>query len=156
MSKQVPASISCPKCGQTSEISLYRSIWIEYPENRKLIFNNQINVFSCHRCGFSEKIPFSLLATNVKRHIAVWYEPSPDPHVESDMKQYAAQFGPKSFYAIAPRIRNWEDFKNKIVELEGRTGIKSDLIVSTEMQNNMGWDVGSTKERDKKAWWKIW
>jgi Zn ribbon nucleic-acid-binding protein len=156
MSKQVSADVPCPKCGQYSEISLYRSIWIEYSENRKLIFDNKINLFTCQKCGHSTSVPFSLLATNIKKHIAVWYEPYPDTDVENDIKLYAQHFGAGSFYATAPRIKDWEEFKKKIIELEGKEEVKSDLAISPEMQDKMRGFIGSIKKQRKKPWWQFW
>lgn len=99
-------------------MELYRSIWIEDPENRKKIFDNDINVLDCPNCKDRTRIEFPFLATNVKRKFAVWYEPIPDPAIDADIQQYASHFGNDSFYAKAPRIRNWDAFKTKITELE--------------------------------------
>lgn len=132
MSKKVEGEIDCPKCGTRFPVTLYRSVWIEDPAMRDLVFTDRINLIRCPKCGNSGAAPFSLLATNVKRGFAVWYEPYPDPMVDSDRASYARHFGPDSFYAAAPRIKAWELFKETILkfergELVGRPPAVSDL-----------------------------
>ena len=51
MSKQVEVEVTCPKCRVQFETTLYRSLWIEYPENRNLIFNDEINLVTCPSCS---------------------------------------------------------------------------------------------------------
>jgi len=143
---------------------LYRTIWIENRENRKLVFDDKINVVVCAKCKLRTKLEFSLLCTNVKEHIAVWYEPHPDPDVDKDMKDYAQHFGASSFYATAPRIRDWKAFKEKIVELEQRTGMKPAAKLSPEMQSKMRGFLDHLKEQQAQkkqagvnallAWWR--
>ena len=43
MSKKVRANIRCPKCNHEAPIELYRSIWVEEPQNRALILSDAIN-----------------------------------------------------------------------------------------------------------------
>lgn len=118
MSKKVRAAIRCPQCSHETETDLYRTIWVEYPDNRALIFNNAINVVTCSQCKLSQRVDFPFLATNVQRHIAVWYEPYPDEQIDIDVNLYRRQFGPDHFFAKAPRIREWEAFKQTLVKLE--------------------------------------
>src|ERR1041385_4553550 len=120
MSKTFSIELSCPFCQSDFPATLYRTIWIEDSENRKLVFEDKINVVTCPNCGRESHVQSSLLATNVREHIAVWYEPYPDPQVEEDLRLYAKHMGADSFYATAPRIRDWAAFKEKIVELEQR------------------------------------
>ena len=150
MSKTLQARIRCPNCENQFETTLYRSIWIEFPENRKLVFDDKINRVTCPACKMQTKLEFPFLCTNVKEHIAVWYEPCPDPDVEKDAQLYAKHHGPSSFYATAPRIRDWNAFKEKIVELEQRTGMKPPSRLSPEMQEKMQGFVDHLKEEQAK------
>ena len=147
MSKQLPARIRCPNCDNQFEAVLYRSIWIEDRANRKLIYDDQINVVICPKCKVKTKLEFPFLCTNVKEHIAVWYEPYPDPEVDRDIKQYAKHFGPSSFYATAPRIRDWKAFKEKIIELEQRTEMKPAGKPSLEMRGKMRGFINHIKNK---------
>ena len=147
MSKQLQANIRCPNCEHQFEATLYRSIWIEYPENRKLIFDDKINLVTCPACNSNTRLPFSFLCTNVKKQIAVWYEPYPDADVEKDVEQYAKHTGPRSFYATAPRIRDWDEFKQKIVELERQPGMRQAAELSPEMRENFQGFVRSLRDK---------
>jgi hypothetical protein len=118
MSKQVGAHIKCPSCGTETEFFLYRSLWIEAPENRKMVFEDRVNLFVCPSCGRSEQTKFPFLCTNTKLGFAVWYEPYHDEAIDRDIEDYKKNIGPNSFYATAPRVQDWQEFKNKIVEFE--------------------------------------
>lgn len=118
MSKRVEAELECTGCGTDFEATLYRSLWIEYAENRNLVFEDRVNVVECPSCHGRTRIPFSLLCTNVDRNIAVWYEPFPDEAVDKDLKGYEVVFGPDSFLAMAPRIGDWDEFKRTIRRFE--------------------------------------
>jgi len=118
MSKQVGAMLKCPKCGAEKEAQLYRSLWIEDPKNREMVFKDKVNIFECAGCGFSERLAFSLLCTNKDKKFAIWYEPAPDPAVDKDIADYKKHMGPNSYFARAPRIEDWEEFKATIVDLE--------------------------------------
>ena len=89
MSKRVDATITCPGCGRQYPVKLYRTIWGEYEENRDLVMNDQAN-------------------------FAVWWEPQHDPSVDTDTQGFARMFGAGSFYATAPRVQDWEEFKRTI------------------------------------------
>lgn len=151
MSKQLQAQIRCPNCKHQFVATLYRTIWIEYPENRKLIFDDKINVVTCPACKSKTKLPFPFLCTNVKEQIAVWYEPYPDADVEKDVQQYAKHTGPRSFYATAPRIQDWHAFKEKIIELEQQTGMRQAAGLSPEMREKFQGFVQSLQEKQKSS-----
>jgi CpXC protein len=118
MSKKVDVSIQCPHCGHAQNAVLFRSIWAEDPENRSLILNDQVNIFRCDVCKHKERLDFPFLCTNVRKQIAIWYEPYHDEQVDADAKQYATHMGPNSFYAKAPRIADWQEFKAKFLQME--------------------------------------
>lgn len=117
MSKRVEARIQCPSCGLSKQMSLYRSLWVEDQANLALVMSDTLNLFECARCGLREQLPFAVLCTNVKRSIAIWYEPEPDPAVDDDIRQYTARFGPNHFFSRAERIADWEHFKRRLSEL---------------------------------------
>lgn len=133
MSKKIPAEIQCPSCRSKFNVELYRSIWIEDDENRNLIFNDEINAVTCPSCNVCTKLKFPFLCTNVKKGIAVWYEPYHDAEIDKDIALYKAKMGKDSFYATAPRVQDWEEFKKKIVELEGKSKNGGKAQVSEDM-----------------------
>ena len=122
MSKKIRAIITCPYCMHKFEMELYRSIWGEFPENRDLVLSDKINVAHCPKCNQSTKLDFSLLYTNPQKQIAIWWEPEFDPDVEKDEKEFKKNL-PNTPLANAPRIRDWNNFKEKIIELENKNTI---------------------------------
>ncbi len=123
MSKTVELDLTCPQCKKQWKATAYRSIWMESQENLSLILNDQINLIKCQFCGFSDRLPFALLATNVEKRIAIWYEPYPDPHVDSDIELYRKHYGEESFFAKAPRVQEWAEFKRRLVQLNSRPDV---------------------------------
>jgi hypothetical protein len=88
-----------------------------------LILNDRINVVQCPACGFSDRLPFAFMATNVKKAVAIWYEPYPDPHIDSDLVLYRKHYGTDCFWARAPRIQNWAEFKRRLVQLNSQPDV---------------------------------
>ncbi len=119
MSKRIDAKATCPDCNHAWRIQLYRSLWVEDGKNRQLVAEDKVNVVACPECGLSQRIEFPFLCTNVKRNIAIWYEPYPDPEIDKDIALYAKSFGQNSFYARAPRVKSWNEFKAKLIQMEG-------------------------------------
>jgi hypothetical protein len=138
MSKQVEAQVTCSSCDHKFTATLYRSIWVEQPDNRQLIFDDQINTLTCPACQFQEQAEFPFLATNVKKEFAVWYEPVPDPAIDEDATEYLRLFGPGNFYATAPRVSDWEDFKAKLEELEQQAETRP---TSSKVARPPGWEL---------------
>jgi hypothetical protein len=118
MSATVPAEVTCPQCRERFRVTLYRTLWIEQPDKRDLIFSDKVNIVTCPSCHWAERLEFPLLATNAGRGIAVWYEPYRDDQIDRDLAQYDRLLGKNSFLARAPRIREWWRFKEAISELE--------------------------------------
>ena len=160
MSKRLGADITCPKCGHVFQTQLYRTIWIEEPENRALIINNKINAVTCPSCKHHERLHFPFLCTNVKMKFAIWYEPYHDDQIDKDVEDYRKHFGPNSFYARAPRIADWETFKAKMLEMEAA----APYVVGNEVElsDNIRMDIGrfvksvtnaADKTKKKSRWW---
>jgi hypothetical protein len=151
MSKQISANINCPQCQGEFSGSVYRSIWIENPKNRELIFSNKINTIVCPHCKAEEKLEFPFLCTNVDKQIAIWYEPYPDSQIDKDIAGYRSQMGENSFYAKAPRIKDWGEFKEKIIEMEKKTPQKENAVkMSSEMKSNMKGFLDHIETKTKK------
>ncbi len=118
MSKIINAEIKCPKCQHQFEVSLYRTIWGERPENRELVMNNRINVKTCPSCQEEIRIVFPFLYTNAIKQFAVWWEPFHDPSIDTMRDGFASISGENGYLASALRIKDWEEFKNTIVKFE--------------------------------------
>jgi hypothetical protein len=118
MSKKLQASITCPSCKKQTAYSLFRSLWIEYKENRELVFSDRVNYFICPKCGYEKRLEFPFMCTNAKKRFAVWYEPYHDEQIDIDAEAYRKQMGIDSYLAQAPRIKEWDEFKDTILALE--------------------------------------
>lgn len=118
MSKKMPAEIKCQFCGYQFPFELYRSIWGEYPENRNLVMSDKINVAKCPKCKKSFKLPYAFMYTNAEKQFAVWYEPIHDSAVDIDVNAYKLHMGANSYFATAPRIKDWQEFKDTIIKFE--------------------------------------
>jgi Zn ribbon nucleic-acid-binding protein len=127
MSKTVELDLTCPQCQKQWKATAYRSIWVEFQENLDLILNDRINLVKCPSCGFSDRLPLAFLATNVGKRAAIWYEPYPDPHVDSDHVLYLKHYGEDSFYAKAPRVQDWAEFKRRLVQLNSQPDVPATM-----------------------------
>lgn len=118
MSKRIEATITCPNCAKQFLFTLYRTIWGEYEENKKLVLSDQINVSVCPSCKTRTKIPYPFMYVDVKKQFAIWWEPEYDSQIDKDALDYAKIFGDGNFYHKAPRIKNWEEFKKLVIKYD--------------------------------------
>lgn len=116
MSKLVDATITCPHCGKQYSTKLFRTIWGENESNRNMVLNDEINVLKCPHCGYSFKAPYPFMYVDVEKGFAVWWEPQYDAGIDSDLQGYTKMFGANSYYATAPRVADWEEFKQVVRE----------------------------------------
>lgn len=123
MTKKIDYNITCPKCGKAEDVSLYRIIWGETPGNRDKVFNNQINNFNCQDCGKISHVPVAFLYVHQSGSdsFAVWYEPTHDENIDSDIEGYKHLFyPPDNYYVTAPRINDYEELKETIIKFENK------------------------------------
>ena len=116
MSKQVKIAIQCPKCSHQYTGNFFRTIWGENEVNRDMVMEDRINIATCPSCGHQFHLPLAMMYVDVEKGFAVWWEPNHDPGVDSDSISYAKMFGVNSYYAKAPRISDWNEFKRVINE----------------------------------------
>lgn len=137
MSKRIEAKISCPGCGSQFNFTLYRTIWGEDPENRELVMSDKINVATCPNCKRAIKVPYPFMYTNSKQHFAVWWEPEFDHQIGKDSESYVQMMGAGNYFATAPRIKDWESFKNTIIKFEKGILKAKPATMSKELQEQM-------------------
>ena len=77
---------------------------------------DRINIATCPNCGHQFHLPLAMMYVDVDKGFAVWWEPNHDPGVDSDTAAYEKMFGVNSYYAKAPRIKDWEEFKQVVNE----------------------------------------
>jgi hypothetical protein len=155
MSSRVESTITCPYCSHKFSFTLYRSIWGEYPDNRELVMTNKINVASCPACKSSTKLNYPFIYTNSKLFFAVWWEPYYDTQIDKDAIGYAKMLGEESYLAKAPRIADWDEFKNTILkfergDLKGQLGSKSNEMAK-QVEGTMKQLLESTKKKPKSG-----
>lgn len=150
MSKRLEAKITCPSCGNQFDFTLYRTIWGEYPENRELVMSNKINVATCPRCKKETKLEFPFMYTNAKQQFAVWWEPEFDPQIGKDSEGYVQMMGAENYLAAAPRIKDWNDFKNTILKFERGELKAKPATVSKEMEEQMQGFLKHLQDKNKK------
>lgn len=114
MSKRVKIEIECPHCHQQYADEFFRTYWGEDEKMRANLMNDNVNIASCPHCGHKFHLPLAMMYVDVQAKFAVWWEPNHDPGIDSDSQGYAQIFGARSFYATAPRIADWEEFKRTI------------------------------------------
>ena len=150
MSKKIEASINCPNCDFQFNQTLYRSIWGEYPENKELVMNNEINMALCPSCGSKNKVHMSFIYTNAKKHFAVWWEPEYDSQIDADSQAYASMMGKDSYLASADRIKDWNEFKATIEKYENGELKRSPGVPSQKMQKDVQDFMSHLKNNNKK------
>ena len=150
MSKKIEASISCPNCNFQFNQTLYRSIWGEYPENKALVMNDEINMALCPSCGSKSKVFMSFIYTNAKKHFAVWWEPEYDSQIDADSKAYASMMGKDSYLAVADRIKDWDEFKVTIEKYEKGELKSNPGKPSEEMQKDFQDFINQLKNNNKE------
>jgi hypothetical protein len=133
------------------DADLYRSIWIDDSKNRQLIFDDLINAVKCPHCKVTTKLDFPFLCVDIKKEFALWFEPFHDPEIDKDIAQYTTHMGKNSFYAKAQRISNWQEFKEKIFELEGFDKNDSSLKLSNDLKKSFDMYLGDIKEKNKES-----
>ena len=114
MSKLVKIAIECPKCSHQYTGDFFRTIWGEHESNRNMVMEDRINIAKCPSCGHQFHLPLAMMYVDVKKNFAVWWEPYYDSGIDSDSAGYSKIFGERSYYATAPRISDWEEFKDTI------------------------------------------
>ena len=116
MSKIIDLQIQCPDCGQQYQAKAFRTLWGDgcTADDFTSRLTENTNMVTCPHCGRSFRLPLGLMYVDVKAGFAVWYEPQFDSNIDDEARQYAAMFGADSYYAKAPRIKDWEEFKRTI------------------------------------------
>ena len=116
MSKSIEFQIECPDCGKQYQAKAWRTLWGDgcTADNFTERLKDDTNMVTCPHCGHSFRLPLGLMYVDCKAGFAVWYEPQPDPNIDVETQQYAAMFGADSYYAKAPRVKDWDEFKRTI------------------------------------------
>jgi CpXC protein len=91
MSKMTIHNLECPHCGNKQETKVWHSVNVKLdPELKRTLFDAQINLFSCEKCGKKTFINAPLLYHDMTQQFCVQYYP---PEV-LDNPKFFLQFNP--------------------------------------------------------------
>ena len=134
MSKLVDITVTCPKCGQQYSAKVFRTLWGDGgTAQHNVLSNDKINVVECPHCHYAFRAPMAMMYVDCQAGFAVWWEPIHDDGIDKDKAGYASMFGPDSYYAKAPRVVDWEDFK-ETVQKYYRGELKANPITKMDFQ----------------------
>lgn len=115
MSKLIDITVTCPQCGQKYNTRVFRTLWGDggTTDNNPLSDDN-VNIVECPHCKYAFRAPLAMMYVDCQRGFAVWWEPIHDSGIDNDIIAYRNMFGADSYYAKAPRIQDWNDFKETV------------------------------------------
>ena len=124
MSQKNRVKLTCSNCENIFEATLFRTIWGEQKENRDLVMNDLINVIECPSCHTKTKVEYALMYNDPTILCGVWWEPYPENEIDQCVAGWSKMFGKGNYMVQAPRIKDWNVFKETIkkfyaVELKG-------------------------------------
>lgn len=152
MSQLVDITAVCPQCGTSYSAKLFRTIWGEVEGNRTKVMEDRINIIECPHCHHKYHAPLAMMYVDVVKKFAVWWEPIHDPGIDELAYSFSAMLGPGNFYETAPRVKDWEDFKETINkyyrgELKGQSE-----AVTQRQQRTMGRSIlCHQKDRERET-----
>jgi len=149
MSKKYEIEEKCPACSLPFKLTMYRSIWGEHPENREIVMSDAVNVAKCRACRLEIKIAASLFYTNAPNTFAVWWEPNPDPQIDADREGYIKLGGANCYLATAPRVKEWNEFKDTILKFERGELKGGPLTFSGDLQGAFKAMADSSRSKKK-------
>ena len=87
-----------------------------------------------------------MMYVDCKKGFAVWWEPIHDSGIDNETIAYSNMFGAESYYAKAPRIQDWEDFKDTVKKYY--TGeLKANPITKFDINALKGVAAGKKSEK---------
>ena len=147
MSKLIDITVTCPQCGQKYETKVFRTLWGDGgTAEQNNLSNDNVNVVECPHCNYSFRAPLAMMYVDCKKGFAVWWEPIHDSGIDNETIAYSNMFGAESYYAKAPRIQDWEDFKDTVKKYY--TGeLKANPITKFDINALKGVAAGKKSEK---------
>lgn len=147
MSKLIDITVTCPQCGQKYKTKVFRTLWGDGgTAEQNNLSNDNVNVVECPHCNYSFRAPLAMMYVDCKKGFAVWWEPIHDSGIDNETIAYSNMFGAESYYAKAPRIQDWEDFKDTVKKYY--TGeLKANPITKFDINALKGVAVGKKSEK---------
>lgn len=123
MTREIQVDVTCPACLFKDVVPVYTSVNVSMdPDLRDMIFEDELNRFSCPNCGKSIVLPVNLMYHDMDLEFAVWFSPQGEISEEDRavFDKVAQAMGIGDYLGKAPSTYTWEDFKSKILEFEER------------------------------------
>jgi predicted RNA-binding Zn-ribbon protein involved in translation (DUF1610 family) len=121
MSREIEVDVTCPACLFKDVVPVYTSVNVSMdPDLRDMIFDDELNRFTCPNCGKSLVLPVTLMYHDMDLKFAVWFSPQGEMSEEDQavFDKVAQSMGIGDYLSKAPSTYTWEDFKSKILEFE--------------------------------------
>jgi len=84
MSKNTTTPHQCPRCGKTSEITIWQSINVDLdPDLKDKVLDESLFSFRCNSCSFHQGVAYASLYNDMTKQFMVYWIPSD----ESDLSQ---------------------------------------------------------------------
>jgi hypothetical protein len=121
MSREIQVDVTCSACLFKDVVPVYTSVNVSMdPDLRDMIFDDELNRFSCPNCGQSWVLPVNLMYHDMDLKFAVWFNPQGEMSEEDRVvfDKVAQSMGIGDYLSKAPSTYTWEEFKSKILEFE--------------------------------------
>ena len=121
MSREIEVDVTCPACLFKDVVPVYTSVNVSMdPDLRDMIFNDELNRFTCPNCGKSLVLPVNLMYHDMDLKFAIWFSPQGEMSEEDQavFDKVAQSMGIGDYLSNASSTYTWEDFKSKILEFE--------------------------------------
>lgn len=118
MSQRCNEYITCPKCSYDGEYEYWSSINIDLnPELREKIFNEEIFIWTCPKCGTKVFVPFGTIYHDMRHRFMIFFSHDvPENDDKNKSFQIPEEFGLKGYTFRA--VYGLLNFKEKILIME--------------------------------------
>lgn len=110
--------ITCPKCHQEGDFEYWSSINVDLnPELKEKIFNEEIFIWTCPKCGATVYVPFGTLYHDMKNHFMIFFSHEDPEESKYELFEMPNGIGIEKGYTFRA-VYGIFNFKEKIMILE--------------------------------------
>lgn len=107
MSKHKIVELKCPKCGNTSQTTVWNSLNVQKdPEAKKELLRGKINLFHCDSCSFEAFVPADLMYHDMRKKFVVQLYTLPRTEDNDFFDMFTDDAQLKSVLDIPPNLSN--------------------------------------------------
>lgn len=151
MSQRIKIAIECPNCHGHYEQDFFRTLWGENENLRKSVMTDKVNIAECPHCHHKFHLPLAMLYVDAVKKFAVWWEPVYDSQIDEMTAGFSRMLGPGNYYETAPRITDWNEFKEIINKYySGELKGQSDEVTHRQERQITGALESLVKDLEKK------